>query len=297
MIIPKIDIHCHVAKMAWTCRKDGTRGPTAEEMMPMHDSLGVDRAVILPFLSPEYNSTLLTNEDAYLIAQKYPERYYWFCNIDPRFGEYDPETDFSDRMEFYIAHGAKGIGELSAPFPFDHPLYLNLFKYAEKYNLPVLFHIGDGKYHDYGIADEIGLPRLEKVLGMFPNLTFIGHSQKFWAEISDDVTEENRNDYPTGKVNPGRLPYLLDKYPNLHCDFSAGSGGNAMTRDPEYAVEFMEKYQDRLYFGCDVCHLLDDPNIEFPLSHFLDDLVESGKLSQEAYNKICRDNVLKILEK
>ncbi len=296
MIVKKIDIHSHPNDERWMLRPNGTTYPLPEELFKIYDELGVEAGVAQPLLSPEYTNSIISNKDAYRMASN-NSRLYWFANIDPRSGQYDPEYDFSHRIEYYKEHGAKGLGELTAALPFDHELYLNLFKYAEKYDMPVIFHMGDGKYHDYGIVDEIGLPRLEKVLGMFPNLIFIGHSQKFWAEIGDDVTEENRNEYPTGKVNPGRVPYLMEKYPNLHCDLSAGSGANAMMRDPEYAVEFMEKFSDRLYFGCDITSPCENPREVYKLSAFLDDLVESGKLSQEAYNKICRENALKILNK
>jgi hypothetical protein len=78
----------------------------------------------------------------------------------------------------------------------------------------------------------------------------------FWAEISDNVDEQSRNDYPSGPVEkPGRLPELLAKYPNLYGDISAYSGYNALTRDPEYGYRFMEEFQDQLLFGTDYCHL------------------------------------------
>ncbi len=39
---------------------------------------------------------------------------------------------------------------------------------------------------------------------------------------------------------------LLRKYPNLYADLSALSGANAILRDPEYGVKFLDEFQDRL---------------------------------------------------
>ena len=131
-----------------------------------------------------------------------------------------------------------------------------------------------------------------------PNLRLLGHSQKFWAEISGDLTKEQRDGYPTGKVVPGgRLVELLRKYPNLCGDLSAGSGFNAVSRDPDFGYAFLEEFQDRMYYGTDIC---DPNNINSPmirLASFLDEGVLSGKLSYEAYYKISRGNAEKLLNR
>lgn len=295
MIVPKIDIHVHCAlekevPRFWGDNEDFT---TPDELFKMYDELGVEKALQLPCIASEHTTHPLTNQEAYHLVEQYPDKFYWFCNIDPRWGRNSADTDMSQYITYYKARGARGIGEITSNMYFDDPMVWNLFRHAERHNMPILFHIGN-MGGDYGLVDELGLPRLEKTLSEFPNLQFIGHSQKFWAEISGDCTNELRDGYPTGKVTPGgRVVELLDKYPNLTCDLSAGSGGNAVMRDEQFGIWFMEKYQDRIYFGTDIC----SPKNEFPLSHYLDELVESGKLSQTAYNKICRENALKLLEK
>jgi len=174
---------------------------------------------------------------------------------------------------------------------------LNLFKHCEACDMPVTFHIGYlGK--EYGLVDEIGLPRLEKVLAMFPKLKFLGHSHKFWAEISGDVTEESRNTYPPGKVTPGgRAVELMRKYLNLCGDLSAGSGCNAIIRDPEFSYGFLEEFQDRLYFGTDICGVDNINHVLMKLSPFLDEAMETGRISYAAYKKISRENALALLER
>ena len=48
-----------------------------------------------------------------------------------------------------------------------------------------------------------------------------------------------------------KLPTMLREYANLYCDLSAGSGRNALTRDPEYGKDFVLEFQDRLLYGRD----------------------------------------------
>ena len=128
----------------------------------------------------------------------------------------------------------------------------------------------------------------------FPDLKFIGHSQPFWAEISGDLTGEERNGYPKGPVTPGGVvARLFDEYPNLYGDLSpaAGSGFNAINRDPEFGYAFLEKHQDRMLFGSDIC----DPRNPLDLIFFLNDAVENGNLTRQAYEKICYGNAEKLL--
>ena len=161
--------------------------------------------------------------------------------------------------------------------------------------MPIIFHLGD-KGGDYGIVDELGLPGLERALKAFPKLLFFGHSQKFWAEIGQ-CDASNRGSYPSGKVVPGRLVELFRRYPNLRGDLSAGSGCNAILRDPEFGYAFLEEFSDRLYFGTDICQPWDDVTWIGRLSRFLDDAVINGKISYETYERVSRGNALDLLEK
>jgi predicted TIM-barrel fold metal-dependent hydrolase len=295
-LVKKIDIHVHTSASGWMSRLPDRPYATPEQLIGMYDRIGVERGVILPNISVETDFNTSSNYEAWLTVQKYPDRFSWFCNIDGHMGSNSPDTDFTPYMRFMKEKGAKGVGEVCTNLPFDDPLMLNLFRHCEKNGLPLTFHIGDPG-HDYGIVDDIGLPRLEKAMNECPDLIFLGHSQKFWAEISGDLTAEQRAGYPTGKVVPGgRLLELMRNYPNLCGDLSAGSGYNAVSRDPDFGYAFLEEFQDRLFYGTDIC---DPANISSPmlkLARFLDDGVTEGKLSYDAYYKISRGNALRILE-
>lgn len=297
--LKKIDMHVHLIDNAEAAllRTTGDTFCTPDQLLELYDMIGVEHAVILTAMSPEYADERNTNREIYQVVKRDPKHFSWFCGIDPRFYTNSADTDFSAILNHYKALGAKGVAELTCNLEFDDPIVMNLLAHCEKCEMPVTIHIGS-KGHDYGVIDELGLPRLEKILKTFPKLQIIGHSQKFWAEISGDVTEEIRNLYPEGKVAPGgRVPELLRKYKNLTADISAGSGYNAMARDPEFAYKFLEEFQDQLYYATDICSPENRTNPMLKLSAFLDDAMEQGKISYTAYEKICRGNALRLLGK
>ena len=297
--VKKIDVHAHVTpfpEYAPPNEYAGNRLISPEEVIAFYDELGVEKGVLLPLTSSEYNFEQITSGDCKYVADKYPDRFLWFCNIDPRGMGYTPDADLSKLLEHYKSLGAKGLGELTANLPADDPLMDNLFYHCAECDMPVTIHIApmDQKYGGYGIKDDIGLPRLEKMLKKHKNLKIFGHSPLFWAEISADVTEENRTGYPSGKVKEGRLARLLREYPNLYCDCSAGSGANAFMRDAEYAAKFIEEFSDRLMFGCDVCSSMQ--RYSFAFDGFLDKMVADKMMSEENYYKFVRGNAMRILK-
>jgi predicted TIM-barrel fold metal-dependent hydrolase len=44
---------------------------------------------------------------------------------------------------------------------------------------------------------------------------------------------------------------LMEKFPNIFSDLSAGSGAGAISRDLEFGREFLIRRQDRVMFGTD----------------------------------------------
>ncbi|MBP3521665.1 MAG: amidohydrolase family protein, partial [Oscillospiraceae bacterium] len=220
----KLDVHTHLATMK------NERGMfTAEERMEFDRFYGVDKCVLLPagasIPGVPAMPGMMTSEDACEISRKYPEHFTWFCNVNP-----DGTEATCEQLRRYKELGAKGVGEFGGLKRFDDPVMEHMFACCEELGLPILFHMSPNGIN-YGVIDEAGLPLLEGALKKFPKLVFIGHSQPFWFEISEyppELTAEERNIYPRGKVTPGRVPYLLEKYPNLYADLSADSGGNAL---------------------------------------------------------------------
>ncbi len=244
-------------------------------------------------VSPEMRYVLVTPFEVMEMAHKYPKRFIPFCSIDPRMMKNHISADFRPMLKYFKDSSFKGIGEYMPNLELDHPLNMNLFAQVEEIgDLPILFHLANTRDHNeqYGCYDDIGLPRLEKVLRSFPKQIFLAHSQVFWAEISSDVTEENRDGYPNGKVTEGRVTELMRKYPNLHGDLSAGSGYNAIARDLDFGLKFMEEFQDRLYFGTDIANVPQD----LPQIPFFKRLKTEKLISKEAYEKISWRNAVNL---
>lgn len=300
--LKKIDMHVHCIEERGIPKLSGHFYPTVHELRDIYDKIGIEKGVLLPpGTCPEFTTERLSPREAEAIAKNYNDTIgWWFCGIDPRFGNNNDTTNFSHYLNYYKSRGAKGLSEQIANISLDDKRMLNLFKHCEMCNMSVTLHFGKEEY-DYGVVDDLHLPKLEKVLKMFPNLKIIGHSVRFWSELDADVTEETRDSYPTGKVvNEGQVAKLMRKYKNLYCDLSSLSGYKAMTRDEEYTYKFMEEFSDRILFATDI-HDPENINPQNPsyemlnLSAFLDKICEEGHISYETYEKICRKNALKLL--
>lgn len=296
MDIKKIDLHVHTNIAGGPERLRGGTWPTPEALREIYDSLNIEKGVAMPREAPERSHDAITTRDVQYLSKTYPETLgWWFCYLDPRMGTNSPSDNLSYYLDFYKERGAKGVGELQANMYIDDKRMLNLLYRCQQCNMPVTVHfgkLGEG----CGLADDIGLPRLERVLEMFPKLKILGHAMTFWAEISDNVEESSRNGYPSGKiVNEGRLPELMRKYPNLYCDLSAKSGYNAIARDEEYGCRFLEEFNERIFYATDISS---PESIEGPakaMAVFLDTAYENGKISRKAYQNICRDNAVRLL--
>ncbi len=280
------DIHLHAVRFSTPEQKAISEFADAEELLSRFPGLRIDRGVLLPIVNHECLNFIQTNETVLDICAEHPGKFVPFCNLDPRMHGNHADYDFTPVLEHYKKLGCRGVGEVCAALTWDDPRVLNLLGHVERAGLPLLFHLGL-ESGTYGLVDDFGLPRLEQALGRFPKLNLIGHSMAFWSAISGDVTEENWMGYPTGPVaEGGRLPELLRRYDNLWCDISAGSGHNAISRDPDFGYGFLEEFQDRVLYGTDICW----PGQEVQQSQFLLDGLQAGKLSQGAFDKVAHSN-------
>ena len=281
----KIDLHLHLTP--FQIPKIGKLNLTSgKNMLPHLDALGIGKGVLMS--GAEKGLPFGTNKANKAICDKFPGRYAWMCALKPE----HPET-VCDRLAMYKAQGAIGVGELTTNRRLDDPFLQALFAAAEKLDMPVTIHMSPEVGYSYGVVDDPGLPLLEAVLKKYPNLKILGHSQTFWIEMSGDAPTEKeaRNQWGEGPVVPGgRVPELFERYPNLYGDLSANSGSRAIMRDPEFGLAFLEKYADRLFFATDMVNR----DMVFPLGAWLDEMVASGKLRPETYEKIVRGNAERI---
>jgi predicted TIM-barrel fold metal-dependent hydrolase len=285
-----IDVHGHIGRIT----PDRREFIDVTNLIAKMDAWDIDITCVLSLSEhPEGAYLECDTEDIITACSKYPDRLIPFCLIDPRYGN-SPTISFSHLLEEYVIRGCKGIGELLPKMEFDDPRCLNLYRQAAEYELPVLFDMQD-RPEGYGLRDEFGLPRLERTLQACPETVFIGHGPTFWAEISGEAPPDNRSGYPAGPIAPGgAVPRLMREYPNLWADTSAGSGNNALTRDPAFGVEFLDEFQDKIMFGTDSC-LRSDVNLEWLTVTTIRDLRENKKLSEEALEKIEWRNAIELL--
>lgn len=291
----KIDVHAHVSPFPGMAPplKSGEPMLTCEQQLWFYDNLNIEKGVLLPLVSSEFHYEPMTSLDCKYVADQNPDRFLWFCGIDPRSAGNSPTADLSKLIMHYKNLGAKGVGELTAQLYADDPLMDNLFYHCAECDMPVTIHLSARFGNDYGIVDEIGLPRLEKMLKKHKKLKIFGHSANFWSHISGTISPLDWSGYPTGKVTEGTIARFLREYENLYCDLSATSGSNALMRDPEYAAKFIEEFSDRLMFGCDICAT--SQRFSFRFCEFLDKLYDDGMISADSYYKLVRGNAERLL--
>lgn len=281
----KIDLHLHLMETEFTL-PSGVVLSGPREMLPHMDRLGIRKAVLMSGCKALFPAA--SNQVVQKICRTYPDRYAWMCNLDPC----RPEEVFP-QLQKYRDLGAIGIGELACNRRLDDPFLQALFAAAQALELPVTFHLSPETGRGYGVVDDPGLPLLEQVLKAYPNLKLLGHSKTFWNEISGDAPRdlESRRRTCKGPVVPGgRISQLLAAYPNLYCDLSAQSGSNALMRDPEFGLSFLEQWSDRLFFATDMLNT----QTVFPLGPWLDQQAALGQLSQQAYENVCAWNAQRV---
>ena len=251
-----IDCHTHITfgKYPEFSKKLGLQPFTVNTLLKRMDKEGIGRSVLLPITNPENVDMfgVAGNLECVEAARRHPDRLIAFVNLDPRSMLNNPKAGLSKLLTIYRDYGCCGIGEMCAALPFTDPLYQNLFHHAGECKMPIIFHITGLSSGVYGVIDKLHLPGLEASLKAFPKTIFVGHAMAFWAEIDGNVKPSEREIYPKLPIKKeGRLWTLLGKYPNLYGDLSAGSGFNAISRDPQVGYRFLQKFNRKLFFGTD----------------------------------------------
>jgi predicted TIM-barrel fold metal-dependent hydrolase len=150
-----------------------------------------------------------------------------------------------------VKDGARGFGELKFHVAADGPELRRVYALAAELKVPVLVHFQEVDHFENEGAWSTGYAKaFESILKSYPNTTFIGHADAFWANVSADY--HNEAAYPSGPITRGGITdRLLADYPNLFGDCSANSGNNALSRDPSFTPDFLQRHQDKLLMGSD----------------------------------------------
>ncbi len=237
---PIIDIHQHV-----------NYSDRSNEILLNHQrSMGITTSILLPAGTPcERPAThngksnglaakCFGNEACCQFAKAHPQEFRFAANEVP---DLDGATA---EIEKYLKRGAVMIAESKFGVECDAPAMQRIYALAQDYRVPVLMHWQFKMYN-------LGFERFYKMLEKFPRVNFIGHAQTWWANVDKNHADQSVL-YPKGPITPGGLTerYLAD-YPNMFGDLSAGSGLNALTRDPSFTPGFFARHQDKLLYGSD----------------------------------------------
>lgn len=286
--IKYIDIHTHLGAF------HNGHLLTAQLLVRFMDEHDVEKACVLPLISPESApivQPVTTALDAY---HDFPDRIIPFASLDPRAvtepgkrtGHVAGVKGMVDILKRYQDAGCRGLGEHKTGLWFDAPQQMALYEACDTVGFPILFHLDDIRN-----PDTPGLPRLENALKAFPKLPLIGHAAGFWASICGAATFEDFGRYPEipKKVEPGgALDRLMKTYPNLYGDLSEPGGERALTRDPEFGREFLIRNANQLLFGTDVLM----PEQKIPQF----ELLKSMNLPDDVQYKIYRGNAIRLLK-
>lgn len=215
--------------------------------------------------------------------ERAPERFVLGYSPDPR------RPDAIDRLKAAVnIFGCRVCGELKLRMMLDNPDAIRMYRYCGEAGLPVTVHID----YEFDLCRKYprpnywyggGIDAFERAIKACPDTNFLGHAPGFWAHISGD-DQYDKTAYPTGKVVPGgKMITMLRENPNLYCDISAGSGHNALSRDPEFAKEFLLEFQDRVLYARDY---FDNIHQEF---------LNSIGLPEDVLAKIYSGNALKLV--
>ena len=249
-----IDIHNHA----------DYHGCSVRDMLSNMDTYGIDVTCLLSWEAPvtdydpatKYAFSPLSDmpvpfERCLYYRDAAPDRFLLGFCPDPR------RPDAISRLRAAVKlFDISLCGELKLRMMYDNPDALRMYRACAEYALPVLVHldyeIPNGQKHpwpNYWYGG--GIEALARALAACPETLFIGHAPGFWAHISNDEQYKTVS-YPQGPVVPGgRIEQLLEKYPNLYCDISAGSGCRALARDTEFTRGFLARWHDRVLFGRD----------------------------------------------
>ncbi len=272
-----VDVHTHVSE-GW----GALASLSADDLLHWMDKNNVAQSVVLPLINPESWDHPVTTQFVLSETEGHRDRLIPFCSIDPRTINLSSQGKL-DLLKRYQDAGCKGFGEHKPGVAIDDPRNIEIFKACEEVGFPILFHMDNQRN-----TDKPGLPGLRKVLETVPNTAFIGHAQGWWASISGDVEQSEMQGYPEKPVAPGgALDALMDEYPNIYGDLSAGSGANAIMRDMDFGRAFVIRRADRLLFGTDYLR----PAQPVPQLS----LYPSLELPEDVQAKVFRNNARRLL--
>ena len=270
-----IDSHLHV----------DIEGFDEQVLLRYMDNHGIERGWLLSWEEhrapvPEYRH--LSPQKIMETCRHHPDRFLPFYAPDPK----DPALE--EKLQWFSESGFRGFGELKVPYHWDDPAVAEYLEKVQRIRPLLVIHIEKPaarfRFADHRVENRINfgsnglaaylLGRLSRstgimksrrtdfpgylmdlhllgpVLKAFPEIRFVAHGPEFWRQFGQrpPVYAHHSKGPITGK---GIIWELLDGHSNLYCDTSGFSAYYALSRDPAYTAEFINRYGDRVLFGTD----------------------------------------------
>ena len=241
-------------------------------------------------VDPYYQSISLSSERGPIpferclaYSQQAPDKFVLGYAPDPR------RPDSIDRLQAAVEiYGVRICGEIKLRMMYDNWDALRLFRFCGEKGLPVTVHLDyeldtGRKYPRPNWWYGGGIEAFERAVLACPQTIFLGHAPGFWAHISNDNLFR-RESYPKGPVIPGgAVTRMMQTYPNLYADLSAGSGLNALKRDLAFTRDFLIEFQDRLLYARD------------DFNNDLQEFLKTLRLPIEVWTKITSKNAERLV--
>jgi predicted TIM-barrel fold metal-dependent hydrolase len=237
---PVIDIHQHL----------GYSGRPDDVLIRHQQAMGITTTILLPagrsVNTPSTHDGVSNGLQAQCLGNEACRQFARAHSRQFRFGANEvPDVNGATReIERYLQLGGIVIAEQKFGVECDSTEMQAIYSLAAEHRVPVLMHWQFQMYN-------YGFERFHTMLEKYPRVNFLGHAQTWWANVDRQNTDQSVM-YPKGSVTPGGLTdkYLSD-FPNMFGDLSAGSGLNALTRDEDFARDFIARHQDKLIYGSD----------------------------------------------
>jgi len=225
---------------------------TWEVLLPVERA---ERPMYAPCVDPRYDGGgWLPLSDVVDGARRYPHR------LIPFYAPHPKQEHALDKLKAAVEiHGIRGVGEWKFRVPLDDPDSIRILRYAGQQKMPVVIHMDAPRLPPndpeawcpawYG--GDAG--HLERALREAPETVVLGHGPGFWRYVTGkepDIKTVYLNGTPD-YADGGRLVELLDTYPNLYGDLSAGSALFGLQCFPDGGKQLLTTYQDRMLFGRD----------------------------------------------
>ena len=173
--LKKIDAHIHIlpdeVHQANPDSEDVWLFTNLHQYAAMMDSLGIEKAVIMPLNDPWLMSMEFTidavHRNLYEMKQQYPGRFYAFADIDTRNDPAISVQAIRRAVEEYRLDGIK-IHPNNNGIRLDSDYYKGIFSYAQESNVPVAIHCYPNSEEDFCTAQQV-----VSIIERYPKLTVI----------------------------------------------------------------------------------------------------------------------------